>query len=521
MAIKTKPLFKSNNIIAKPRLALLAVLMAGGAIFVLLSHAQASHSSAGCIKSSSDYSSCVTGSAEMQISRLYVYALNRLPDNSGLQYFVTQNVRKSMALQQIAAQIIASAEYANLHKTPTTADQLAAASQGQAFRDSHDQQISAFVGNFYSQLPAADMSTTGTGRFGIATGGEFAGVVKSNTADFSKTVDVINNSGAQWARATIRWDWVEPKRPNADGTHNYNWDVSDRLVKDFRLNGINLLLNINPATAPAWASQSTTTVTNKYVDGDQSIANTTSNGPLVGNVKDYSSYVAAVVARYKTNGVKYWQIGNEPNRADAWPSTNSDQARIDNYLAYLIAGHDSVHGADQLARVLTAGMGGNSDKIAGNISAPTFITKMYDTLYRQHRNPDDVFDIVSFHPYSYPGRSTDWPDGHQEILQVRDIMRFVGDGEKKIWATEFGAPTSVVSEVQQAKVLTDTYANDAQYDWLGPMFWYQIRGYRTQSDDQYNKNTFGLVRPDYSPKPAYCSLQRLTGATSSSKCASL
>lgn len=523
MAIKNQSLLSKKKFLNKPRMVIVSVIAIAGAVFVLLSHAQtATYSSAGCIKPSADFENCISKSSEMQISRIYLYALNRLPDNSGLQFFVQQNVRKNMNLKQIAAQIVASAEYANLHKSAETADTLVANSQNQAFRDSHDQQISAFVGNFYAQLPATDIPSSGTGRFGLAIGGEFAGVVKANSADFGKTIDVVNASGVSWARATLRWDWVEISRPNADGTHNYDWTVSDRLVAHFRSAGINVLININPATAPKWLSgTAAVTGTVKYSDGDQSVASSTLAsvaGPAIGNPNDYALYVAAVVNRYRNNGVKYWQIGNEPNRADAWPTGLNDQVRVDSYVSYLIAGHDAVHGSDRLAKVLTAGMGGNSDKVTGNMTAPNFITKIYDTLYRQRRNPDDVFDIVSFHPYSYLGRNSDWPDGNAEMFKVRDIMRFVGDGEKKIWATEFGAPTSIVSLTQQAKVLSDTYANDAQYDWIGPMFWYQVRGYRTDSDPQYNKNTFGLINQDYSPKPAYCSLQRLTGTALHAKC---
>jgi hypothetical protein len=81
-----------------------------------------------------------------------------------------------------------------------------------------------------------------------------------------------------------------------------------------------------------------------------------------------------------------------------------------------------------------------------------------------------------------------------------------GDAGKKIWATEFGAPTngpsgSHVSESTQASMLTRAFSLWTGYAWSGPLFSYQGRDRGT--DRSTREDFFGLVRADWSAKPAF------------------
>lgn len=81
-----------------------------------------------------------------------------------------------------------------------------------------------------------------------------------------------------------------------------------------------------------------------------------------------------------------------------------------------------------------------------------------------------------------------------------------GDGDKKIWATEFGAPTngpsgSSVSEADQSRMLAKGYTLFGTYTWAGPLFWYSHRDLGATTDTR--ENFFGLLRNDFSPKPSY------------------
>ena len=84
-----------------------------------------------------------------------------------------------------------------------------------------------------------------------------------------------------------------------------------------------------------------------------------------------------------------------------------------------------------------------------------------------------------------------------------------GDGAKKIWATEFGAPTKgpgAVSEATQAAMITRAYALYRSYAWGGPLFFYQGRDLSTVTSTR--ENFFGFLRHDFSRKPSYTAYQQ-------------
>jgi hypothetical protein len=97
-----------------------------------------------------------------------------------------------------------------------------------------------------------------------------------------------------------------------------------------------------------------------------------------------------------------------------------------------------------------------------------------------------------------------------------------GDGAKKIWGTEAGAPTGAdigactaghpgrsVSEATQSQFVADYfkgwYGDYASF--TGPLFWFQIRDNGTNRGSV--DDNLGLLRRDFSQKPAYRTFQRL------------
>lgn len=96
-----------------------------------------------------------------------------------------------------------------------------------------------------------------------------------------------------------------------------------------------------------------------------------------------------------------------------------------------------------------------------------------------------------------------------------------GDGAKKIWATESGAPTAnnvgtctagpnvSVSEATQAQYVKDYFKGWTEDfgSFTGPLIWFQIRDNGT--DPGYYDDHFGLVRRDFSEKPAYQMFKQL------------
>jgi hypothetical protein len=88
---------------------------------------------------------------------------------------------------------------------------------------------------------------------------------------------------------------------------------------------------------------------------------------------------------------------------------------------------------------------------------------------------------------------------------MHDVMIDGGDARKPIWITECGAPTGTapvaVSEETQAQTVRIMLRAARDVAWLGPAFVYSIRDSGTDRSDP--EQNFGILRRDFSPKPAY------------------
>jgi polysaccharide biosynthesis protein PslG len=246
---------------------------------------------------------------------------------------------------------------------------------------------------------------------------------------------------------------------------------------------------------------------------------------------DFARYAAALAERYDGDGVNdaagsprvdAWEVWNEPNLASYWRPQPDPQA----YTSLLASVYTAIHAAAPAVTVVSAGL-----SPAGGTYAPIkFLAAMY--LDGAHGS----FDALGFHPYSYPALPTkvaSW-NAWQQMFQafptvgqpdtLRSLMVANGDEAKKIWATEYGAPTAgdtngdgvsncdndgvaapgednCLTEAQQAVMVTTAYTQWRSYTWAGPLFWYAYQDLDTGSLN-IEKN-FGLVRSDGSQKPAY------------------
>jgi hypothetical protein len=96
---------------------------------------------------------------------------------------------------------------------------------------------------------------------------------------------------------------------------------------------------------------------------------------------------------------------------------------------------------------------------------------------------------------------------------LRSLMISHGDGAKKIWATEFGAPTNgptgtYVSKATQAKMVTRAYRLFASYRWAGPLFFYSSRD--MGSSTQTQENFFGFLTQGFARKPSFTAYRRVS-----------
>jgi hypothetical protein len=309
--------------------------------------------------------------------------------------------------------------------------------------------------------------------FGIAAGGDIQNL---SAATLERELDVLDEVGARWLRIDINWAQIQAQGPNS-----YNWGPIDRVVREAQERGIEVLGVI--VWTPGWARPS----------GAQA-----SYGP---DPDQYAAFAATAVEHYSALGVHAYEVWNEPNIQAFWtPKPNAAH-----YTRLLKAAYTAIKGADPNATVLTGGTAPATTD-GTNVAPVEWLRRIYQN------GGGRSFDAVSHHPYSWPaqpGAAESWSAWHQmngTSPSLRSVMRDNGDGAKKIWATEYGAPTdgpsgSHVSESTQAQMIKKAYELWSGYDWGGPLFAYEGRDYGT--DRSTRENFFGLVRHDFSPKPAY------------------
>ena len=81
-----------------------------------------------------------------------------------------------------------------------------------------------------------------------------------------------------------------------------------------------------------------------------------------------------------------------------------------------------------------------------------------------------------------------------------------GDGNKKIWATEYGQPDSEVSEANQAAYIGDFLRTWRSLEFAGPAFIHTLADYPSSSEIE---SSFGLFREDWTPKPAVATIEHV------------
>ncbi len=338
-----------------------------------------------------------------------------------------------------------------------------------------------------------------TPSYGIAAGGALPYLSDEQLTAYMQGVKAL---GVDWVRYDIDWSVVQPRNATT-----FDWHLFDRVVSAANTAGLRSLVALTHS--PQWARGESCMTSAKCPPG---------------NPYTFAAFVGAAARRYSPQGVKAWEIWNEPNSRISWAPAANPAA----YTKVLKASYQAVHYVDPQAIVLTGGVARVGDT-TGNIQGPEFLSRLYDSGAR------GSFDGVASHPYSYPYLPTfrslgnAWLQLGQAAYNIRDVMSSHGDAYKKVWITEYGAPTlgpgrmatdgstnveagsDHISETLQATMVTTAvglYKNIAS--WSGPMFWdsYQDNGPSTSNVE----HGFGLVRYDGSHKPAYEALQQAMAA---------
>jgi hypothetical protein len=231
--------------------------------------------------------------------------------------------------------------------------------------------------------------------------------------------------GAGWNRWPLYWDRVEGRMGQFD------WSAYDDLVRDDVRH--NLRLNVILLGIPAHRRDGNSIAGLQqpvFADG----TDTPAPGKLINTQNPWARFVRAAVERYKPGGalaraegwvngegVRVWEIWNEPDYAFFWSGTVFDYARLLK-VAYLV-----IDATDPDATVMM-----------GGLLYPTqenFLARVL-AVYQDEPQPERYnwyMDAVAIHNYGDA-----WRSGWLTLIARQTLVEF--GLERPIWLTETGVP---------------------------------------------------------------------------------
>jgi len=256
-----------------------------------------------------------------------------------------------------------------------------------------------------------------------------------------KSAEMGSRAGIKWTREDFSWAGIEPKQGH------FVFDYYDNIVNTGLKYGIStyaLLCYWAPWTEPY----------------------------TMKGIEDFVDYTKATVQHFK-NRIKYWEIYNEPN-IFFW------QGPKELYPELVKNCYSVIKNIDPDAKVLAISTSGIDFD---------FIKKCLDA--------GTPFDILTVHPYR---RELNEEKFIKELRRAYELI-----GKRPIWITEMGWSTHLweggVREREQALLLARCYLSALASGVVENISWYDFRN--DGSDPFYFEENFGIVKNDFSLKPAY------------------
>lgn len=278
--------------------------------------------------------------------------------------------------------------------------------------------------------------------------------------------------GVTSVRVDANWYGIQHTGPTS-----YDWKTLDQVVGSVHEAGLSAALIIDGC--PPWAAV-------RGTHGGEFAQ------PAVS--AQFGAWAGAVAARYGPKGVKVFEIWNEPNLSRFWAPEPDPAA----YTADLIAAYSAIKAVDPSATVISGGLAPAADT-KSSYDPVTFVQEMYA------HGAKGSFDGIADHPYTYPDEpdtaafGSSWSEMSQTDPSLRSLMVANGDSDKKIWITEFGAPTTgghPVSQAEQSTELVQAISQARQLSWIGALYFY------TWSDQNAADDGFGMLDKDNASKAA-------------------
>jgi polysaccharide biosynthesis protein PslG len=210
-------------------------------------------------------------------------------------------------------------------------------------------------------------------------------------------------------------------------------------------------------------------------------------------IQQFAQFAATAAQRYGA-AVPDWEVWNEQNIPAFWAKPN-----VATYTALLKATYSAIKAVAPNDKVIAGGLSPDPS----GIDPLSFVKGIYAAGGKGY------FDALAYHQYAFPTVPTLNP-----VAAIHDVMVANGDGDKKIWITEAGAPTGTgsyaVSQQIQAQTVTAVLQQASQNSYIGPVYFYTIMDTGKNLSDPMDN--FGLITQNGTPKPAYQALlQFMTG----------
>lgn len=269
--------------------------------------------------------------------------------------------------------------------------------------------------------------------------------------DKAGSMAMTKELGFPWVKQQIRWEFAE-NEPGA-----VNWSEMDQIIDAMAGNGLQVLFSV--VTAPQWSRP-----------------DKPGTGGPPNDFNLFANFVGQIAGRYcgRLGAIEVW---NEQNLQREWEGFPLDPAL---YMDLLRRSYSSIKGACPGMLVISGATTptGNSDVAIDDID---YLRGMYNNGLARYS------DGVGIHPSGYgnPANVTfqDWQAGRYNapshvnhrsfyfrstLEESRAVMVAYGDGNKRLWPTEFGWASTASphpgyeyaaynSEAQQAQYIVESF----------------------------------------------------------------
>lgn len=270
-----------------------------------------------------------------------------------------------------------------------------------------------------TKAPVVNVARSGTGfDYGIQ--------IHGTEGDPAAITAAVQGLRFHWIKQQVRWEYTEPQRGQ------YSWESLDALVNTARAGGINVLFSV--VAAPPWAR-----------------SNRNENGPAANN-QDFFNYMEALVGHFRGR-VQAYEVWNEQNLQREW-STGRNLSPTE-YVELLKGAYQTIKRVDPGAVVVSGApspTGWNDGVVA--IDDALYLEWMYqaglarwcDAVGAHGATGSNIPPDATTPGYEDPSARFrgPWDSPHHSwsfkdlMRKYRQIMTSYGDGNKRIWVTEFG-----------------------------------------------------------------------------------